>query len=89
MVKPLKTNKSKWRSRRKKIKQKEIFNKLSDKRLEETTKLDKRVNPDDLVYEYKGPTADTKFNEFDNPINFLDKIREGEISQCKKWSSKI
>ena len=61
-------------------KQKEIFNKLADERLEEITKLDKKVNLDDLIYEYKGTTADTKSNEFDNALNLLDKIREGEIS---------
>ena len=28
---------------------KEIFNKLADKRLDEITKLDKKVNPDNLI----------------------------------------
>ena len=60
-------------------KQKEIFNKLADERLEEITNLDKKVNPKDLKNKYKGPTADAKFNEFDNAINLLDKIREDEI----------
>ena len=32
------------------------------------------------MYKYKGPTADEKFNEFDNALNLIDKIREGEIS---------
>ena len=61
-------------------KQKEIFNKLADERLEELTKLDKKVNPDDLICKYKGPNADAKFNEFDNALDLLDKIREGGIS---------
>ena len=30
-------------------KAKEIFNKLADKRLDEITKLDKKVNPDNLI----------------------------------------
>ena len=60
--------------------QKEIFNKLVDKRLEEITNLDKKVNPNDLIYRYKGFTADTKFNEFDNAFRLLDKIRGGKIS---------
>ena len=60
--------------------QKEIFNKLVDKRLEEITNLDKKVNPNDLMYRYKGFTADTKFNEFDNAFRLLDKIRDGKIS---------
>ena len=60
--------------------QKEIFNKLVDKRLEEITNLDKKVNPNDLIYRYKGFTADTKFNGFDNAFRLLDKIRDGKIS---------
>ena len=57
-----------------------MFNKVADERLEEITKLDKKVNPYDLICKYKGPTADGKFNEFDNALNLIDKIREGEIS---------
>ena len=61
-------------------KQKEIFNKLVDERFEEITKLDKEVNPDDLIYRYNGSTADEKFNEFDNAFVLLDKMRDGKIS---------
>ena len=70
-------------------KQKEIFNKLADQRLEEITKLDKNVNPDDLIYKYKGPTADVKFNEFDSALNLIDKIREGEISLADAKNDQI
>ena len=61
-------------------KQKEIFNELVDERLEKITKLHKKVNPDDLIYRYKGSTADAKFSEFDNAFSLLDKIRDGKIS---------
>ena len=61
-------------------KQKEIFNKLVDEWLEEITKLDKKVNPDELIYRYKGSIADEKFNEFDNAFSLLHKIRDGKIS---------
>ena len=60
-------------------KQKEIFNKLVDERLEKITDLDKKVNSDDLIYRYKGNTADVKFNEFDNAFDIIDKIRDGKI----------
>ena len=43
-------------------KQKEIFNKLVDERLEEINDFDERVNSDDLIYPYKGRTADAKFD---------------------------
>ena len=59
--------------------QKEIFHELADERFEETTELDKRVNPDNLVYRYKGSTADLKFDEFDNAPNLLNKIRKSKI----------
>ena len=59
-------------------KRKEIFNKLVDERLEEITSLDKKVSPDNLVYRYKGQTADVKFDEFDNAFYLIDKIIEDE-----------
>ena len=61
-------------------KQKEVFNKLVDQRIEEITNLDKKFNPDDLIYRCKGSTADAKFNEFDNGFSLLHKIRDGKIS---------
>ena len=33
------------------------------KGLKKITDLDKKVNSDDLIYRYKGNTADVKFNE--------------------------
>ena len=39
-------------------KQKKIFNKLSDERIEQITRLYEEVNPDNLIYRYKGSTAD-------------------------------
>ena len=32
--------------------------------------MDKKVNPDDLIYRCKGSTAEAKFNEFDNAFFF-------------------
>ena len=60
-------------------KQKEIFNELVDERLEKITDLDKKVNSDDLIYRYKGNTADVKFNEFDNALDIIDKMQDGKI----------
>ena len=57
-------------------KQKEIFNELVDKRLDKITELDEKVNSDNLIYRYKGRTADAKFNEFDNALDLLDKIKD-------------
>ena len=60
------------------LKQKEIFNKLADERLDEITKLDEKVNLDDLIYRYKDATPDEKFNKFDNVLNLIDKPESGE-----------
>ena len=59
-------------------KQKEIFNKLVDERSEKITDLDKKINSDDLIYRYKGNTADVKFDEFDNALKVINKIQNGE-----------
>ena len=40
----------------------------------------KKVNSNDLIYRYKGKTADAKFDKFDNALDIIDKIRNGEIS---------
>ena len=51
-----------------------------DERLEKITDLDKKVNSDDLIYRYKGNTADVKFDKFDNALNIINKIQNAEIS---------
>ena len=61
-------------------KQKEIFNEFVDERLAEITDLDKKIDSDDLIYRYKGRTADAKFDKFDNALDIIDKIRNGETS---------
>ena len=71
------------------LKQKEIFNKLTDERLKKTTDLDKKMNPDNLIYKWKGPSADIKFDEFDNALSILHKIKEDEISLAKGKNDQI
>ena len=60
-------------------KQNEIFNELADNRLHEITELDKKVNLDDLIYRYKGNTANEEFDKYDNALDPIDEIRNGEI----------
>ena len=40
----------------------------------------KKVNSDDLIYRYKGNTADVKFDKFDNALNIISKIQNGKIN---------
>ena len=49
------------------------------KSLKKITDLDKKVNSNDLIYRYKGNTADVKFDEFDNALDIIDKIGDGKI----------
>ena len=41
---------------------------------------DKKVDIDKLVFKYKGNAADQDFSRFDNALNLIDKIRDGDIS---------
>ena len=61
-------------------KQKEAFNELVDERREKITDLDQKVNSSDLIYRCTGNTADAKFDKFDNALNIINKIKNGEIS---------
>ena len=46
-----------------------------DEKLEEIIGLDKIVNAGNLICRCKDPTADVKFDEFDNALNLLGKIK--------------
>ena len=39
----------------------------------------KKVNLNDLIYRYKGNTPNEEFNKYDNALDLIDKIRNGEI----------
>ena len=62
-----------------------------DERLEKITDLDERVNNDDLIYRYKGNIADAKFDEFDNALDIVNKIREDktELADVKNNQQKL
>ena len=66
-------------------KQKKYLINLQMKNVKKITDLDKRVNRDDLTYRYKGNLADTKFDEFDNALGIINKIRDGKkkLSEVK------
>ena len=65
------------------LKEKEIYNKLTEKSFKKINSLDKKVS-DKLVFKYKGNTADEYFSRFNNAfVNnmlFMNKIKDGEIS---------
>ena len=47
--------------------------------LDDTTEIDKKVNRDELIYWYEGKFPDEKINTFDNALDLIDKIKNGEI----------
>ena len=62
------------------LKQKEICNKLAEESFEKINNLDKKVNLAKLVFKYKGRTADQDFSKYDNALDLIYKVRNGEIS---------
>ena len=55
------------------------INKEAAKISEEITKLNEKVNLDNLIYRYKGETPDENFDRYDNALNIIDKIKNGKI----------
>ena len=62
------------------LKEKEIYNKLTEQSFEKINNLGKKVDTDKLLFEYKGNTANQDFSRFDNTLDLIDKIMNGEIS---------
>ena len=57
------------------LKEKEIYNKLTEEILEKINNLDKNVDINKLVFKYKGNTSDEDFSKFDNDL--INEIRDG------------
>ena len=66
------------------LKEKEIYNKLTEKGKDldkgKVNNLDKSLATNTLVFKYKGNVADKDFSIFDNALDLISKIRDGEIS---------
>ena len=62
------------------LKEKEIYNKFTEENFEKIDNLDKRVDIDKLLFEYKGNTPDEDCSKFDNALDLKSKIRDREIS---------
>ena len=55
--------------------------------------MTKKINHDDLVYRYKGKSPNENFDEYDNALDIINKIQNGEIklSNVKitsRWNKK-
>ena len=53
--------------------------------------MNKKVNSNDLIYRYKGNTADVNFDRFDNAFSITDKIRNGktDLDDVKNNQGKV
>ena len=64
-----------WRTKKK------IFNELVEKTSSEFRSLEKRINPDNLIYEYKIERRSPKdFRNYQNPIELFKELRDGNIN---------
>ena len=73
------------------LKEKEIYNKLTEETFDKINNLDKMVGTNKLVFKYKSNTADEDFRTFDNALGLINKIRDGEISlnEAKNEQAKL
>ena len=61
------------------LKEKEIYNKLTEESFEKINNLDKKFK-NKLVFKYKGNTPNEDCSGFDNAFELVSKIRDGEVS---------
>ena len=73
------------------LKEKEIYNKLTEEIFDKINNLDKMVGTNKLVFKYNSNTADEDFSTFDNALGLINKIRDGEISlnEAKNEQAKL
>ena len=62
------------------LRQKEIYNELTEEKKTEVKKLDDSVDRDKLIYKYKGSTSDANFNKYIGATDLINKIKDGDIS---------
>ena len=64
------------------LKQKELYNELSEEKKTEIKNLDNSVDRDNdkLIYKYKGNTSDVDFSEYYGAIDLINKIKDGDVS---------
>ena len=73
------------------LKEKGIYNKLTEESFQKINSLDKKVDIDKLVFKYKGNTPDEYFSKFNNTLDLINKIIDGEISlnEAKNEQTKL
>ena len=62
------------------LKEKEIYNRLTEEIFGRINNLDKSVDTNKLAFKYKGNTTDEGFSKLDYALYLINKLRDGEIS---------
>ena len=62
------------------LKQKEIYNELTEEKKTEMKNLDNSVDREKSIYKYKGNTSDADFSEYYGAIDLINKIKDGDFS---------
>ena len=65
------------------LRQKEIYNQLTEEKKSEIENLDRSVDREKLIYKYKGNTSDVDFGEYYGAIVLINKIKYGDVSLKK------
>ena len=62
------------------LRQKELYNELTEEKKTEIKNLDNSVDKDKLIYKYKGNISDVDFSEYYGAIDLINKIKDGNVS---------
>ena len=65
------------------LRQKYIYNELTEQKKNEIEKLDKMVKRNELLYKYKNNSGDVDFSNFHGAIDTINKIASGDIRLSK------
>ena len=62
------------------LKQKDIYNELTEEKKTEIKNLDNSVDRDKLIHKYKSNTSVPYFSEYYGAIDLTNKIKDGDVS---------
>ena len=65
------------------LRQKEIYNELTEEKKNEIENCEKSIDRNKLIYKYKGITSYVNFGEYFGAIDLINKIENGDVSLRK------
>lgn len=73
----------------KNVPHKEIFAEIVKERFDQVTDLPDGINPDDLIYHFKGSNVRKRFHDFGNGIVLFNKVKFGDVKVEKAKNMQI